>query len=255
MNKKNKRLLGLILLILLVAVGSSQISAWLPTIGDHSAPAHQDVSSYYIINAPGQTHSPNLVTAVLADYRAFDTLFETCVLFLSGTATLIILSSKEKVRKDNRTMKEIANKSEFGGRILDASFRIIVPMVMLYGLYVLFHGEVSLGGGFQAGALIASAHLLERLIPSFYTRIGNINEETAVIVAGIGAAIYAVTGMLSVFNGGNFLEYGMFPFGHEGAGHLHSIGIFMVECGVTVCVAAVIIDIFESVLERTNFDD
>ena len=66
--------------------------------------------------------------------------------------------------------------------------------------------------------------------------------------------LYALTGMLCMIGGGNFLEYGHLPLPQEGT-ELHSIGILMIEAGVTVCVMAVIIQILEIVLERTGFDD
>jgi len=84
MDKKNKKTAaGLVVLILIVALFGLKVGSWLPVIGDHNSPANAYLSPYYILHAEDQTHSPNIVTAVLADYRGFDTLFETCVLFLS----------------------------------------------------------------------------------------------------------------------------------------------------------------------------
>lgn len=74
------------------------------------------------------------------------------------------------------------------------------------------------------------------------------------LLGGAGAFLYALTGMLCMIGGGNFLEYGHLPLPQEST-ELHSIGILMIEAGVTVCVMAVIIQILENVLERTGFDD
>lgn len=247
---------GLIIVILLVAVFGLKVGSWLPVIGDHNSPANACLSPYYITHAEEETHSPNIVTAVLADYRGFDTLFETCVLFLSGVTALMVLSTKKKVEKEH-TPADV-HSSSFSGTVLDASFRLVVPVIMIYGIYVLFHGEVSLGGGFQAGALLASAYLIDRIVPSFKNQFGYATEEFMLILAGIGVFIYAFTGILPLFFGGNFLEYECLPFGAlvaHGAAGLHAAGILMIEIGVTVCVMAVIINILEVVLERTDFDD
>jgi len=78
------------------------------------------------------------------------------------------------------------------------------------------------------------------------------------IFAGLGTFIYLLAGVLPMFNGGNFLEYGKLPFGPQTAEnieHLHTIGITMIEIGVTLCVMFVIISILDVVLERTDFDD
>ena len=266
MDRKTKRTaLGLIVVILLTAVIGLKAGSWLPYIGSHKSPANSYLSPHYIMNAMKDTHANNIVTAVLADYRGFDTLFETCVLFLSGIATLMVLSTKERIVRREKKSQPWLSKSQdrnyhasYGGTVLQASFRLIVPVVMLYGIYVLFHGELSLGGGFQAGALVACAYLLDRIMPSFVTRIGEVREEKMLIVAGLGVFVYAFTGILPMFFGGNFLEYSKLPFAafvaHGEAG-LHTTGILMIEIGVSICVAAVIMTILEVVLERTDFED
>ena len=91
-----KHLLGVLLVMILTAGISLEIGRVLPTIGALDTPANGTVSDYYIDHAARETASPNLVTAVLADYRGFDTLFETCVLFLSGVVVcLTLLEGKE----------------------------------------------------------------------------------------------------------------------------------------------------------------
>ena len=267
MDKKTKKIaLGLVILIAVTAVAGLKIGHYMPFIGSHSSPPNSYVSPHYILNAMKHTHAANIVTAVLADYRGFDTLFETCVLFLSGIATLMVLSTKERVSPKHilhqPTYLTKSGKADhhgsYGGTVLQASFRLIVPVVMLYGIYVLFHGELSLGGGFQAGALVACAYLLDRIMPSFESRLGEFREEKLLVGAGLGVFIYAFTGILPMLFGGKFLEYSKLPFGafvaHGEAG-LHTTGILMIEIGVSICVAAVIMTILEVVLERTDFED
>jgi multicomponent Na+:H+ antiporter subunit B len=76
----------------------------LPVRGDHRAPSMQVVGpaeapspgTYYTLNAYKQTHTKNIVTAVLADYRAFDTLGESLVVFVAGVAVALLLGRKEE---------------------------------------------------------------------------------------------------------------------------------------------------------------
>ncbi|MCS7206750.1 MAG: hypothetical protein NZ951_02305 [Dehalococcoidia bacterium] len=63
----------------------------LPRRGDPQAPAHQHVAPYYIQRSLADTKTPNLVTAVLADYRGYDTLGETVVIFVAGLSCILIL--------------------------------------------------------------------------------------------------------------------------------------------------------------------
>ena len=258
-EKKSRRRLaaGLLLVILLVGIGAVRVGKFLPTVGALDTPANTNISQYYISNAVADTHAHNIVTAVLADYRGFDTLFETCVMLLSGVAVWTILSAKEKVEK--RTDKEMIayyRTSIFGSMLMDGAFRIVVPIILIYGMYVLFHGEISLGGGFQAGALLACAFMLNRIVPKFdVRRKQKAREELGIITAGLGAFFFALTGVLPMFNGGRFMELGKLPFPAASEAELHADGILMVEIGVMICVAGVIITILEGVLERTDFDD
>jgi len=68
----------------------------LPDHADPQAPANVHVSPFYIENSVKDTHTPNTVTAVLADYRGYDTLGETVVIFTAGLACVLILMKKEK---------------------------------------------------------------------------------------------------------------------------------------------------------------
>ena len=251
------KILGVILIIAAVTGVFFLFPNLLPAVDDAKAPVHTYLSDYYIEHSLDDTGAHNMVTAVLADYRGFDTLFETCVMFLAGITALMVLSTTAKVRKPERSREEKLRIS-FSSTVLDTAFRIIVPVIVIYAFYVLAHGELSLGGGFQAGALLAIAYTIDRIIPSFNSSLGNLTEETAAMTAGVGVFIYILTGLLPMAGGGNFLEYGKLPFGGETAEQireLHTVGIILIEIGVVVCVMATIINILEVVLERTEFDD
>ncbi|MBR5230576.1 MAG: hypothetical protein IKW01_06910 [Firmicutes bacterium] len=247
---------GVVVIIVGIILAGTLIGDILPTVGDVTSPANSYLSPYYIENALHDTEAPNIVTAVLADYRGFDTLFETCVMFLSGITTLLVLLSKRKIAKVNPNSMDTRGIS-FSGTVLDTAFRIIIPIIVIYAFYVLAHGEISLGGGFQAGALLGIVYMIDRLIPSIQYSGAFFTEETAAMTAGVGVFIYGLTGILPILNGGNFLEYENLPFGFavKETEFLHSVGIFLIEIGVTVCVMATIINILEVVLERTKFHD
>lgn len=143
---------------------------------------------------------------------------------------------------------------QFGDVALNVAFRVVVPFTLVYGIYVLTHGEFGPGGGFQAGALLAVGVVLSRLILGRDAQY-NVSGNMAVILAGAGAFLYAATGFLPLFFGGNFLEYSHLPFPAEELHELHATGILMIETGVTVCVMMTIINILDSVTERADRDD
>lgn len=87
---------GLVLLLLVPAlVVLLQAAAALPSVGDGAAAPFTHVAPYYIEHGHEQTGAPNLVTAVLADYRGFDTFGELTVIFSAGVACLLILGGKD----------------------------------------------------------------------------------------------------------------------------------------------------------------
>ena len=125
--------------------------------------------------------------------------------------------------------------------ILREACNLIIPAVMLYALYVQFHGEYSPGGGFQAGVIFAAAVILyalvhgrekaQRIIPSSIVRI----------FVSIGLLLYAGVGVVSILMGGNFLDYNVLA---NEAIHGQHIGIIIIELGVGITVAAVMIMVF-----------
>ncbi len=230
----------------------------LPVIGDPQSAPNTHVSDYYIEHAIEECNSPNMVTAVIVDYRAFDTMFETTVMFLAGLSVVIILANRPKKRiPAHSSLKRVRHS---GGRPVfetvnkDVMISVIEPLILIYAIYVLFHGEVSLGGGFQAGALIGMTYLLDVMVVKRDKPIFNLSKTKAAAIAGFGPLIYALTGIVTILGGGLYLEYNKIPLSVHQA-ELHSIGITAVEIGVTIGVAGTIITILSALMERTSFDD
>ena len=122
---------------------------------------------------------------------------------------------------------------------------VMVPAILLFGLYVLVHGEVSPGGGFQAGAILAAGLILSRM--SLSSDAGNrlFSRPRLVLITVVGMLLYAGTGIAAMVSGGNYLDYGVIPFewiDHIVAGYLgrRHIGVFVIEVGVTLAVFGVL---------------
>jgi len=125
--------------------------------------------------------------------------------------------------------------------ILRVSTKIIVPTVLLYALYVQFHGDFGPGGGFQAGVIFAAGVILyslvfglkrtQRVIPSWVARL----------LASAGVLIYAGVGVVALLLGGQFLDYSVLAHNPE---HGQEYGILLVEIGVMTTVMGVMLTIF-----------
>lgn len=255
-----KKAFAVIIIALLMVVPFLVYDGSLPVVGDPTSAPNTHTSDYYIEHTEDVCNSPNMVTSVIVDFRAFDTLFETTVMFLAGVCVLLICSEGNEKKKYNSGLGEVVtphmNKKKpiFNTVNKEVMVSIIEPIILIYAIYVLFHGEVSLGGGFQAGALIAMTYLLDVMVSNRKKNIFTLSSHKAMEIAGLGPFIYALAGILTMLGGGLFLEYAHFPLPVDEL-ELHSIGILMVEVGVTVGVMCTIITILNTILERVAFDD
>jgi multicomponent Na+:H+ antiporter subunit B len=125
----------------------------------------------------------------------------------------------------------------------------VSPFIMLFGLYVIFHGHYSPGGGFQGGTLLAASLLLIRLAAGFDIAQLQFKRILGTPLGSIGVLIYFGTGLLAMISGGEFLNYSFLPFAGFTEAGLRSLGILMVEIGVGVAVMAILVAIYDDLLE------
>jgi multicomponent Na+:H+ antiporter subunit B len=126
--------------------------------------------------------------------------------------------------------------------ILRVVVKLLVPLILLFALYVQFHGDYGPGGGFQAGVIFGAGFILYGLIFGLVAVRRVIRRRLTEILIALGVIIYAGTGVATMLWGGNFLEYAAFNEHHPV--HGQHIGILVIELGVGMTVAAVIISIF-----------
>lgn len=233
-----------ILPLLVVSVtGAALIYATfdMPHFGDPTAPAYNHVVPRYIQDSGSETGIPNIVTSILASYRGYDTLGEVYVIFTAGIGVLALLGFVSG--RLGREYWQFADTARLDHHtILHVISKILIPFILMYALYVQFHGDYSPGGGFQAGVIFAVAFILYAMIYGLSTAYKVITPQTLQVIMAIGVLIYAGTGTASFFMGGNFLDYNAFD--HHDPVHGQHIGIILVELGVGVCVAAVMMSMF-----------
>ncbi len=126
-------------------------------------------------------------------------------------------------------------------RVLQVITKLIVPFVMLFALYVQFHGDYGPGGGFQAGVIFASAFILHGLIFGLQRTRQILSPSLLRFLMSLGVLLYLGTGVLGMLRGGNLLDYSVLA--HDPL-HGQHWGIFAVELGVGITVTAVMISLF-----------
>ena len=128
--------------------------------------------------------------------------------------------------------------------------KALIPFILLFGLYVQFHGDYGPGGGFQAGVIFAAGLILHALIYG----LDSLREKVPPLVVEIGVAagalLYGGVGVVSMLMGGEFLHYGVLD-GHDPV-HGQHLGILLVELGVGITVTFVMVAIFYAFAGRSR---
>lgn len=125
--------------------------------------------------------------------------------------------------------------------ILRVVAKLLIPFMLLFALYVQFHGELGPGGGFQAGVIIAAAVIFYGLIFGLPATRKMVPDALVEAMVAAGVLIYAGVGVAGLLLGGNFLDY--FVLSHDPV-HGQERGIFWIEVGVATTVSAVMLKIF-----------
>jgi len=229
----------ILIFILLAVVGYSLVDvfSYIP-FGEH----RDTVGDFYLQQSPETLKVANTVTSIVVNFRGFDTLGEVTVLFLAALGlSSIMYRRKRKGEKDVRAKKP-------SSRILQVGAQIIFPLVVVLGAYVFIHGHLTPGGGFQGGAIIATASLLMLIT---YRKF-KVNHNTISWIESIAGVAFVSIGMVGLLKGMSFLE-NFLP-----TGELNSllsggvIGIIYVAVGFKV--AAELTGVIDTVLLNNRPD-
>jgi multicomponent Na+:H+ antiporter subunit B len=250
-----------------------------PDWGDPASPASRHVSPRYIEKTMEDTSVPNIVTSVLADYRGYDTMFETAVVFTAGVACFLLLRRRDPRDAPVRTyrhqatgviveMKQAPAKEPSGNvfiridddwvphdLIIMNVCRLLIPFIQLFGLYVIAHGHHSPGGGFQGGVILGASVILLALSWDLRTASARMAETATGLMSAVGVLIYAGVGALCLALGANFLDYkALGPLMFVDPVAARSLGIFFVELGVGLAVMATMVLIYKNLASEGRLD-
>lgn len=126
--------------------------------------------------------------------------------------------------------------------------RFLSPFIMLFGLYMIFHGHYSPGGGFQGGTMLAASFILMRLTSGITIAQLQFNSVLATPLGALGVLIYFGTGFAAMVFGGNFLDYKFLPLAGLTGAEVRAMGILIVEIGVGLAVMAILTAIYDNLL-------
>lgn len=233
--QKIYRLFSVLFCISLVLVLLTGVS-YLPTFGHAENPVNNEVPQRYIENGLQETGAVNIVTGMILDYRAFDTLGESHVLFIATCTVLILLRIDKKKGKDSIAERE-ANDRIYEPKndvILQTVARILVPPIIIFGIYVILCGHLGPGGGFSGGAVIGAGLILYLNAFGFAKTERFFTAKTYKRMSFGALACYALAKSYSFYTGANEI-HSVIPLGTPGA--ILSSGLILI---LNICVGIVV---------------
>lgn len=215
-----------------------ETASYLPPFGNPSNPVNNEVSQRYIEKGMEETGAVNIVAGMILDYRAFDTLGESNVLFVAACSVLILLrissekndrSAQLEIEADDR-MYEPKNDA-----ILQNSAVFLVPLILMFGIYVILNGHISPGGGFSGGAVMGAGLILYLNAFGFKRTERFFTFKTFRVVSLCSLSFYALSKAYSFFTGANHLDSFITP---GTPGRIFSAGLIPylnIAVGLVVC--------------------
>lgn len=201
-------------LFYLAAVGFAALFWWsyrdLPPLGDYRGP----YGDYIAKMAVYERHATDTVNAVTYDYRGIDTLGEEFILFASVVGVLLLFR-RQPDQKQERPQK--FKEDEIPGTdTIRVTMQAMVAVMVVFGLYVVTHGQLTPGGGFQGGVILATAPLLVYLAGHIRTFKKAVSHPLLDFAESAGAAGYALIGISALVAGAAFLTNWL-PLGQTGS--------------------------------------
>jgi len=129
--------------------------------------------------------------------------------------------------------------------IVEVVTRFNVPLIRLFGLYVIVHGHYSPGGGFQGGVILAVGVILTRLALGPAESYRHFAPRTGLVLAAVGVSVFVLMALVPVLAGGRLLDYGELPLPWLSEPYRRYWGILIVEAGIGVAVWGALVAIFD----------
>jgi multicomponent Na+:H+ antiporter subunit B len=194
------------ILVVLLMIGVGWAFLFLAGAAD-TAEELPPAADSYVRGGPEDLGGANVVTSVVVTYRGLDTLGEVTVLFAAAAGVALVLGDRGKEKNGDTAPGRPPSE------ILNSAAALLVPLILLFGIYIFSHGHLTPGGGFQGGVVIASALLLAFLGRTLtVVRHGLLS--VLEILAGAG---YAAVGLLGIWLAAGFLDPRFLPRGQIGS--------------------------------------
>ena len=224
------------ILSVFTAAGIILVLLWgvmdLPSFGGESNPVENEVTERYLSEGLREGGALNLVSNMILDYRAFDTLGESNVLFTAACTVLLLLQVRHR---EEKVLSPSVSPNVLQDPILQVGALVLCPVILLFGMYIVLNGHLGPGGGFSGGAVMGAALILCRSVFGDAGIVRFISFRSYQAVTFIALAFYALSKAYSFFTGANHLP-SVISVGIPGA--ILSAGLILplnIAVGFVVC--------------------
>lgn len=243
-------------LFLIAAAGLAAVFAWgfrdLPPMGDYRGPYGYVLTQFAVY----ERHATDTVNAINYDYRGFDTLGEEFILFASVLGVLLLFrpAGQDKSDKKRAQLEDALPVSD----TLRVGMQAMAGTMLVFGVYVATHGQLTPGGGFQGGVILATVPLIVYLAGNAETFEAIVSNPVTKLAECGGAGGYAIIGIFALFAGAHFLT-NFLPLGKTGdlfsSGTIAVISVVVgleVAGGFLVLMQSYLREIIEERLQEEN---
>lgn len=194
---------------------------------------------HIVNNSVSETGSLNFVTAILYDYRAYDSLGESTIIFGAVSGIVLLLSRK--------TLPVSSHGLSF---IVKRTFGMLTPFIFLFSIYIITHGHLSPGGGFQGGVILGAISIIFSIVYGSEFDYKRYSPTTKTLLETSGALLFIGLGLMGILVGGNFLM-NLNILDAEVGSLLSAGSIPFINIGIGFKIGAGLAIIFYSMIQKT----
>ncbi len=216
--------------------------AEMPKFAEVNNPPNVHVVDRYLEEGEKESGAKNIVTNIIINYRGYDTLGEVTVIFTALCAVLAILK-RENLFTAFSHLDTSPNKASIVVRVV---ITLMFPLALLFGFYIILHGEDTPGGGFQGGTVAGASLILFALVFGFRQALNKIPARIREFFENVAPLTFFAVGMIGLLVGLNFLSFALPIFPEIYRIEVARILISIVEIGIGIGGGAIFLSIFFS---------
>ncbi len=239
MNKKVQNYFVLIVMLLCWAVFLFAV-AEMPLMGDPGNITNTHVVPRYLEKGVEEGGAPNIVTGIILNYRGYDTSGEVTVIFTALIGVLAVLK-RENIKKDKSLVEISPVKTSV---IVTTVVKFLTPLIILFAIYMILHGDVSPGGGFQGGAITGGSIIAFTLTFGLLATMRKFRLSIRIPLESSAVLAFIASGLVAMFFGLPFLTFLIPGFGFHTQELIRHALFIIIEIGIGVATGIIFASIF-----------